>query len=409
MKPVFFGWKVVAVAFAIATFGWGLGFYGPGIYLVELHRRHGWPISLISFAITTYYILGAGLVACVGDVFERFGPRRTVLVAVAALGIGVLALTQADRPWQLYVAFAVMTVGWAGMSIAAISAIVAPWFERKRGLAVSLALNGASFGGVLLVPLWTFLIAALGFGPAALAMVGTMVGLLVPLVALVLHRGPEALGLLPDGAASRHIRRAAERPAAPLDRQRLLRSPRFWTITAPFALGLLAQVGFLTHQLAFLGEHLGTGGAALAVSLTTAAAIVGRVGTGFVVDRIDRRLASASNFGLQIIALSTMLGRPSILLLYTGCVLFGLGVGNMITFPSLIVQVEYPREHFNRVVSLTTAITQVTLAFGPGLLGWVRDRWGSYSAAWIVCIACDVVAAVVVLLGRPRRPGSTSP
>jgi MFS family permease len=75
VRRVFFGWKVVAVAFAIATFGWGLGFYGPRIYLVELHRRHGCPIALISFAITAYYVASAVLIAFVGDVFERFGPR----------------------------------------------------------------------------------------------------------------------------------------------------------------------------------------------------------------------------------------------------------------------------------------------------------------------------------------------
>ena len=403
MTRAFFGWKVVVVAFAVATFAWGLGFYGPGVYLVELHRRHGWPISMISFAITAYYVVSAVLVAAVGDLFERFGPRRVVLVSVAALGIGVLAIAEAQRPWHLYVAFAVMTVGWAGTSTAAVSAMVAPWFERRRGLAVSLALNGASSGGVLLVPLWTLLIAAVGFGSAALAMVGAMVGLLVPLVVLVLHRGPQALGLLPDGATADAPVRATLDAIAPLDRRRLLLSPPFWTITAPFALGLLAQVGFLTHQLAFLGPLLGAQNAALAVSVTTAAAIVGRVATGFIVDRVDRRLASAANLGFQIVALTAMLGQPSVGRLYAGCVLFGLGVGNMITVPSLIVQVEYPREHFNRVVSLVLAITQGALAFGPGLLGWIRDHWESYSAAWVVCIACDAVAMAVLLLGRPRR------
>ncbi|HEY5725241.1 MAG TPA: MFS transporter, partial [Methylomirabilota bacterium] len=192
---MFFGWVVVLVAFAIATFGWGLGFYGPGIYLVELHRHHGWPIAFISSAITGYYIVGGVLVMYLGDVFARWGPRRTVLVAVGAMGAGVLGVASATRPWQLYVALGAMAVGWAGMSGAAVNAIVAPWFERKRGMAVSLALNGASAGGVLLVPLWTVLIARLGFAHASLVVVGLMLVLLWPFVALCLHRGPESLGL----------------------------------------------------------------------------------------------------------------------------------------------------------------------------------------------------------------------
>ena len=140
----FFGWKVVVVAFFTALFSWGLGFYGTGVYLVELRAQHGWPIALISSAISMYYVVSAGLITFVGDAFARFGPRRVVLGGGVALGGGVLSLAWISHPWQLYVSFAVMAVGWAATSGSAVNAIVAPWFEKKRGLAISLALNGAS-------------------------------------------------------------------------------------------------------------------------------------------------------------------------------------------------------------------------------------------------------------------------
>jgi MFS family permease len=399
---MFFGWVVVLVAFAIATFGWGLGFYGLGIYLVELHRHHGWPIAFISSAITGYYIVGGVLVMYLGDVFARWGPRRTVLVAVGAMGAGVLGVASATRPWQLYVALGAMAVGWAGMSGAAVNAIVAPWFERKRGMAVSLALNGASAGGVLLVPLWTVLIARLGFAHASLVVVGLMLALLWPFVALCLHRGPESLGLRADGLGASGAAGACEPPApragAVPSRAALLRSVHFWTVSGPFAFALLAQVGFLTHQLTFLSPTLGLERSALAVSLTTIAAIVGRVGTGFFIDRVDRRVATASNLAVQTVAMAMMLAWPSPAMLFVGSAVYGLGVGNMVTFPSLLVQVEYPRESFNQVVGLVLAINQFTFAFGPGILGWARDRWGSYDAALLICIAWQLAAAAVVLL-----------
>ena len=405
---MFFGWVVVLVAFALATFGWGLGFYGLGIYLVELHRRHGWPIAFISSAITGYYIVGGVLVMYLGDFFARWGPRRTVLVAVGAMGAGVLGVAAATRPWHLYVALGAMAVGWAGMSGAAVNAIVAPWFERKRGMAVSLAMNGASAGGVLLVPLWTVLIARMGFARAALVVVGLMLALLWPFVALCLLRGPEAIGLRPDGVtvgsgaspAGAGSGPPAPRAAmAPLSRAALLRSLHFWSVSGTFAFALLAQVGFLTHQLTFLNPALGLERAALAVSLTTIAAIVGRVGTGLFIDRVDRRVATACNLAVQAVALALMLAWPSPAMLFIGSALYGLGVGNMVTFPSLIVQVEFPRESFNQVVGLVLAVNQFTFAFGPGILGWARDRWGSYDAALLLCIAWELAAAVVVLLG----------
>ena len=409
---MFFGWVVVLVAFAVATFGWGLGFYGLGIYLVELHRQHGWPIAFISSAITGYYIVGGVLVMYLGDFFARWGSRRTVLVAVGAMGAGVLGVAAATRPWHLYVALGAMAVGWAGMSGVAVNAIVAPWFERKRGMAVSLAMNGASAGGVLLVPLWTVLIARMGFAHAALVVVGLMLALLWPFVALCLHRGPEALGLRADGlahsaaaAGGADVPRAAQ---APLSRAALLRSRHFWTVSGTFAFALLAQVGFLTHQLTFLNPALGLERAALAVSLTTIAAVVGRVGTGFFIDRINRRVATACNLAVQAAALALMLAWPSPAMLFVGSALYGLGVGNMVTFPSLIVQVEFPRESFNQVVGLVLAVNQFTFAFGPGILGWARDRWGSYDAALLICIAWELAAAAVVLLGMRGARGAAS-
>ncbi|HMA71069.1 MAG TPA: hypothetical protein VKP67_06220 [Xanthobacteraceae bacterium] len=70
---IYHGWLVVGAAFLIAFFGWGVGFYGPGIYLVALRERHGWATADISSAITAYYLLGAALILFAGAVFERFG------------------------------------------------------------------------------------------------------------------------------------------------------------------------------------------------------------------------------------------------------------------------------------------------------------------------------------------------
>ena len=81
---------------------------------------------------------------------------------------------------------------------------------------------------------------------------------------------------------------------------------------------------------------------------------------------------------------------------------FGLGVGNLITFPSLIIQREFSARDFARVVALLTAINQVTYAFGPGVLGWLRDRAGDYTLPHLACAALMTFAAGVVLIG-PKR------
>lgn len=405
---IFYGWYVVLVCFVIAVFGYGLGFYGPGIYLTSLQALHGWSTALISFAITGYYVLSATFIFFFGDAFERFGPRRVVLMGSAALGAGVAGLTLITAPWQMYAAFLVMSVGWATMSGAAINIIIAPWFEHKRGLAVSLALNGASCGGVCIVPFLLFLIAHFGFAPGLYLAVGTMLVIVVPSVITMLHRHPHALGLFPDGeqpAAPAHAEPHHHPPAhtAPWRRTEVLRRINFWTISIPFALGLTAQVGFLTHQIAYLKPLLGTHEAGLAVSVTTMAAVCGRLITGSVIDRLPRRKVSSVNFALQAIALGAMIAFPTPLALYLACGGFGLGVGNMISLPALIVQQEFPTEQFAKIISLIVAFNQFTFAFGPGVLGIMRDATGSYTASLLLCILLQSLAAGIVLC-RHRGP-----
>ncbi len=403
MAPqVFYGWKIVIVCFLIAMFGWGLGFYGPGIYLVSLQFLHGWSTSLISSAVTVYYLISASCVIFIGDAFERLGPRLVVLIGCTAMGVGVAGLTMITEPWQIYAMFLIMSVGWASMSSAAINTILAPWFEKKRGFAVSLALNGASCGGVCMVPFLIFLIAQFGFKHGLSIAIGTMLVVLAPSVLIWLRRDPYELGFLPDGERPcAHDQTETRQQSAPnassWRRTAVLRMVNFWTISIPFALGLAAQVGFLTHQISYLEPLIGKSGAGFAVSMTTLSAVLGRFITGVYADRLNRRLVSSVNFLTQAVALSAMLAFPTPTLLYLACAVFGLGVGNMITLPGLIVQHEFPTEHFGKIISLIVAFNQFTFAFGPGSLGIIRDVTGSYRASFGLCILLQGIAAGTVL------------
>ena len=90
---LYHGWLVVAAAFLVALFGFGLGFYGPGIYLVALKARHGWSIGQLSSVITTYYVLGASLLFFgVGSLFELYGARKVLTVGIVAMSKGWFCL-----------------------------------------------------------------------------------------------------------------------------------------------------------------------------------------------------------------------------------------------------------------------------------------------------------------------------
>jgi cyanate permease len=190
----------------------------------------------------------------------------------------------------------------------------------------------------------------------------------------------------------------------PWTRRTALSSLPFWTIAGPFALALLAQVGFIVHQIALLAPTLDRTQAGAVVMLTTVMAVVGRLALGAVVDRLNPRLAAAGTFASQALALLGIAFTRDPLFLSLCCAVYGFSVGNLITLPPLVLHREFPLAAFGMLIGLATAIIALASALGPVLIGLVRDLSGSYFAALMLCFAVDAIAAGVVLLGA--RPGS---
>jgi MFS family permease len=392
-SPHYAGWRVTFGCFVMATFCWGFGFYGHGIYLAEFGRLNGWPAALISGATTAYYLFSALLVVFVSDAIARLGARRFVLAGVVCFGASTALLAVVKAPWQLFAVYLVMSFGWSAMSVGAITNILGLWFEQRRGLAISLALTGASFGGIAIIPALTFLIEKIGFAAAMPIASTVMLAILVPMTAL----------WIAEPRSQRRSRQSAESPPAQTrwTRRTALRSFRFWTVSAPFALALLAQVGFLVHQIAFLEPTIGRAQAAAAVALTTGMSSLGRLALGPVIDRLNQRATAAVSLVGQAAALLVMMETNDVAALLAACAVFGLSVGNLVTLPALIIQREFAANSFGMLVALSTAIGQFTYAFGPGLLGIVHDLTGGYAAALALCIALELAAAAIVLVHRP--------
>jgi MFS family permease len=389
------GWRIVLVCFLLATFGWGLGFYGQSVYVAELHRLRGWPASLISSSTTFFYLSGAVLVAFVSEAIKAFGPRKCLIAGTFAMAAAAVAIGQVREPWQLYAANAVLAFGWAGTSLSIITNTLGLWFDKKRGMAISLALNGASFGGIAGVPLLVAAIGYFGFPGAMIAAAVVMIALMVPVILIFVGRPPLDLS-----AATSAV---ADAPSATQIRARAFRDIGFLSVSSAFALVLFAQVGFIVHLISFLDSVIGRERAAIAVALLTAMAVVGRVLFSFVIDRLDQRLASSLSFVSQAVALFVIINVHDDIVVIAACALFGFSVGNLITLPSLIVQREFDPRSFGVLVSLVTAINQITYAFGPGVVGVLRDMSGSYALPFYGCIGLELTAAVLIMI-RGKTP-----
>ncbi len=406
--PMFFGWRVVWAAFVVAVFGWGVGFYGPPVFLHAIHEARGWPVSLVSAAVTCHFLLGAVVVANLAALHRRFGLVAVTRAGALAAALGVTGWALAQEPWQLFAATLLSGFGWAATGAAAINAMVSPWFARRRPAALSSAYNGASVGGVVLSPLWVALIAALGFAGAAAAVGGVMMLAVWWLSGRYLGRAPASMGLLLDGDIPGTTAPARSGSAAPpLPGRTLWQSWRFVTLAGATSLGLFAQIGLIAHLFSLLVPALGAQLAGFAAGLATACAIAGRTGMGWLLPSgADRRRALAANYGLQLCGSLVLLaaGGTSVPLLLGGVMLFGLGLGNATSLPPLIVQQDFSPADTARAVALVTACSQAVYAFAPAAFGALRDLGAAAGGAapllFVAAALVQLAAAGTLLLGH---------
>ena len=256
--------------------------------MLTLHASKGWPVAMISSAITAHFLIGAALIVYLPEAHRSIGLAQTTIIGAVLAGAGIVAWSVASAPWQLFVAAAISGSGWAATSGAAINAMVAPWFDRDRPKAIGLAFNGASIGGVMFPPLLILLIAKIGVEAAAVAVGIAMPLVIIPLSIFYLRRDPKGLGLAPDGLLIDSKPHVAT-PLTRSPRKDLIKTKGFMTLSVAFALALFAQVGLLTHLLTRISPLLGENGAAAAVSMVTTSAVLGRTLLGWTIGGRDRR------------------------------------------------------------------------------------------------------------------------
>jgi MFS family permease len=244
----FHGWRVVAGAFVLAIFGWGVGFYGPPVFLHQVRAAQGWSLPLASSAVTVHFLIGTIVVANLPALYRRFGLPAVTKAGAIALALGVCGWAMAAQPWQLFVATLFSGAGWVAMGAAAVNAIIAPWFSRRRPAALAMAYNGASIGGVVFSPLWVAAIGWLGFAAAATA-IGLVMAITIWILAdRLFAKTPQQLGLTPDGDEPGAVPTVTTAPGVgPLPGRALWRDRRFVTLAAGMAAGLFAQIGLIAH------------------------------------------------------------------------------------------------------------------------------------------------------------------
>jgi MFS family permease len=386
------GWRVCLAAFvgvmvsfaAIMPFTFSL-------FIEPLSAAFNWHREAISSAFGIGAITVAIFSPGIGMLLDRFPPRRIILPSIVVFSLAYMSLSMLTSDiTRFYLTYFILGVVGNGTAQLSYTRAILTWFQKRRGLALAIALTGSGTGSIV-VPLITQAVIQSYGWRAAYVVIGCIALLGIPLTAVFVRNRPIVLAQ-PGHAFSSGV-----------SVTEALRSSIFWILAALIMLEAFGSNGLLSHLAAMLTERGVSGGsAALALSVMGATGIVGRLTAGFLLDRYFAPYVSVLMLGIAsfgILALSTATTATTALI---GTSLLGYGLGSEADVVPYLVAQYFGRKHFAALYGLTWTAYAVGGATGPVVVGYFYDRFGAYQPRMIVALALTCLAGGICCFFLPR-------
>ena len=414
---LYYGWVVVAVGFVTLGVAFAI-WYSFSVFFLALIKEFGWGRAAVSSIFSIFIISQAVGGVLAGYLQDRFGPRVVIPSGAVILALSLVVTSQAQSLWHFYISYGV----FAGASISLLafashSAFIPQWFERKRGLAMGIAMSGVGVGMLFLIPLVEKAITTYGWRATYLYLAAVPLFFVCPLNLIFSRHRPEDLNLRPDGddPEANHKRSPATMIMKVVDidwvqkdwsLKRTLRTKRFWCMAAVFFFASYTIQGILLHAVAAMVDA--------GLSRTTAVYYFGLLGIcgsggkvlfGYLSDILGReRIYSLAGMVLAVgifclIGLNLMQGPLPLLF----AILFGTGYG---AAPPLIPSITadfFLGSSFGLIFSLICVGGGVGGSLGPFISGLLYDISGAYSISFTLCFISLFLSCLFIWIAGPRK------
>lgn len=365
-----------------------------GLFIKPMAADTGLTRTELSMAPSLMALVAAMLSPFVGGLIDRWGARSAVAAGVILLPLGLVGHAMLAGSFPLFAALALF------MGVAAAFACPLPyvsalpqWFERNLGLAISLSMAGIGLGQILLPKLAALLITSYGWRDAWTILAA----------AILVVGGLNAALVFTENPAFRARRKRAAlgeatEPVAGLSLGEAVRTPIFWLLGAAVCLVAQVGVGMMIHIVPMLTDRgVSAADAANAVAVLGIGSLLGRLSTGFALDRLSIALVGGVVFSLQgagMLVLWSGLGGAAP---YIAVFFVGLAVGAETDIIPFAIRRKFGLNQFGRIFGLTYGLFSLGPVLGPLLMGSAFDRLGSYSAALLAFAVSSLVAAVSII------------
>ena len=416
---IFYGWYVLAAGFVILFLTTGVAF-SIGVMFKPFMAEFGWNRSSISIGIFINMVMYALSLIVAGKAYDRYGPKWVIVISALLISAGYMSISVIDSIWQFVIFYGILVgSGMGGASIPLMGALLTKWFERWRGLAVSLGITGGCLGQFVMVPLLTVTVLKYGWRISYFSIGLVMLVVIVSLGLFVIKGDPEDLGIEPFGQKS------GDKPTRLKERDfhgtypqdlRLMQAARtypFWLFLSFMFICGSGDFLVTTHLIPYVTDHeVSSIAAGNLLAWLGLLSLGGILVAGPVSDLIGSKIPIALTFVLRFLVFLLILKYQNLTSFYIFSLTFGLTL--MVTAPltPILTGKLYGYSHVGLISGFMVTVHHLGGGFWSYMGGVIFDRTGTYWLAFVLSALMALVAVFCTIAIREKRlyiGGETEP
>lgn len=404
VKPIFPGWLVVAGGFLIMATCYAVFVNCFGFFLVPITKDLG--ITRVQFNANSSIAAIIGILASlfIGKLVDKYSARLVGTLCVLITVVDIACWAFVTQLWQMYLLSLVTGFTVISGTRLLISILVSNWFDKKRGLAISIALSGSGVGGVVMNQIVAAMITAQGWRPTFLLLAGITLLFSLPFTATVFRNKPSDIGLKPYGASDPEDKTSGQENAfngaiKDVDQREAARSAAFWMLMAGFLLmGLINGGVIMNVSASFIDAGHTAQFAANIISIQMIVLIIAKITLGAVYDHFGMITGTVMGSITTILATCVMLFAQTTVAPYLFALFFGFGTCLGTIAPPLMVVHEFGKKGMGSLIGYVTAIEMLGVAAGSLIMGAIYDSAGSYALGWMTLSVVGIFMMVTLIL-----------
>lgn len=364
------------------------------------------PSRTLLMMAMTMVLVGSGILSPIlGQAMERVSIRKLMVAGALCLGAGFIALSFAASMQQILAVYLlILSIATVLCGPIASSALLARWFNKRRGLAMSISAAGAALGGLIMPPLLQYLFDSYSWSGALRLFGAGLIIFLVPLLAKLIVDRPGDIAQHPDGDETGSIFQAQQATQTPLILY--LRDTNFWVLGVILGILFASTMGITSNLMQVAGEQgISPSQGAFLLSVFSSTNFIGKLLGGAIADKFNPKLVLSGIilvFGIAVVVLSQSELYP---LFFLASAVLGISQGAIVPLWSFTMATLYGAERVGSSMGAMSTLLTPFNFIAPPLFGFVFDQTGSYAHAFTG--TAILVAGALSLVSLIRLPSIT--